>query len=126
MRRRRNWASRPGSPGGEPLFSNEHFGVKQRCPLRKSFSPSRRQSLQTGPVYLAIESCVPSVGSDAAFLGRAATVVRDGSHVADRSHLDPRALDGADGRLAAGPGPLDEDVDLLQAQVRSRLELLLA
>lgn len=30
-----------------------HFGVKQRDPFKKSFSPSRRHSLQTGPVYLA-------------------------------------------------------------------------
>src|SRR6185503_13880131 len=30
-----------------------HEGLKQRSPFRKSFIPSRRQSLQTGPLYRA-------------------------------------------------------------------------
>jgi hypothetical protein len=31
-----------------------HFSVWQRSPFRNNFMPSRRQSRQTGPMYLAI------------------------------------------------------------------------
>src|SRR4030095_1394540 len=45
--------SRPCCPGEKFLFSIPHDGLKQRSPLRNNFIPSRRQSLQTGPMYLA-------------------------------------------------------------------------
>ncbi len=41
-------------PGAKPRFSKEHFGLKQRSPFKNNFSPSRRHSLHTGPIYLAI------------------------------------------------------------------------
>jgi hypothetical protein len=37
-------------PGGVDRRSNAHFGVSQRLPLRNNLRPSRRHSLQTGPV----------------------------------------------------------------------------
>jgi len=45
---------RPCWPGAKSRFSKEHLGVKQRSPFRNNFSPSRRQSLQTGLNNLAI------------------------------------------------------------------------
>src|SRR2546430_10559085 len=47
-------------------------------------------------------------------LGRAAPVVRDRRHVADRGDLEPHGLERADGGLPAGPGPTHEDLDLLE------------
>src|SRR5712691_12020262 len=75
--------------------------------------PSRRHSLQTGPVYLA--NAMSSLNP--APLGRPATVVRDRSHVLDGLDLDARGLQGADGRLAAGARTLDADVQRTQARV---------
>ena len=43
----------PWAPGAKLRFSMAHLGPKQRSPFRKSFMPSRRQSRQTGPRYLA-------------------------------------------------------------------------
>src|SRR5262245_4652871 len=45
--------SRPCCPGAKFRFSIPHDGLKQRSPLRNNFIPSLRQSLQTGPEYLA-------------------------------------------------------------------------
>src|SRR5215471_1762123 len=45
--------SRPCCPGAKFLFSIPHDGLKQRSPFRNNFIPSLRQSLQTGPMYLA-------------------------------------------------------------------------
>src|ERR671915_295486 len=45
---------RPCSPGGYERRSTAHFSVRQRSPLRKSFMPSRRQSLHLGPRDLPI------------------------------------------------------------------------
>ena len=53
---------RPCSPGGYERRSIAHFSVRQRSPLRKSFMPSRRHSLQLGPVYLAISCAFSSSG----------------------------------------------------------------
>src|ERR671914_829841 len=44
---------RPCSPGGYGRFSTGHLGLSHLEPLRKSLVFSRRQSLQSGPVYLA-------------------------------------------------------------------------
>src|SRR5712691_3690247 len=72
--------------------------------------PSRRQRRQTEPMYLAT-----SVSLDAAPLGRAATVVGDGGDVPDGLDLDPRGLEGPDGRLPAAPRPFDADVEGAEA-----------
>src|SRR5262249_13672 len=45
--------SRPCCPGAKFLFSIPQDGLKQRSPFRNNFIPSLRQSLQTGPMYLA-------------------------------------------------------------------------
>ncbi len=50
--RRRVTLLEPGGYGLRPV-DTEHFGVKQRSPLRNSFTPSRRHSLQTGPLCRA-------------------------------------------------------------------------
>src|SRR5512135_553131 len=53
--------------------------------------------------------------SDAAPLGRAASVVRDGRDVGDRVHLEAGGLEGPDRLLATGTGALDVDLDLAHA-----------
>src|SRR5215211_1475217 len=53
--------------------------------------------------------------SDAAPLGRAAAVVGDGGDVLDALDLQAGRLQGADGRLPAGTGALDEHVDSADA-----------
>src|SRR3972149_4838700 len=95
-----------------------HLGEKQRSPLRKSFSPSRRQSLQTGSVCLAID--IPYILHSAP-LGRAATIVRYGSNIGNRTDLDAQGLHSAHSRFAAGAGALDIEIGFLQAHVQSGL-----
>ena len=51
---------RPCRPGGYGRRSIGHFIVSHLGPLRKSFMRSRRQSRQTGPVYLAIRPSRPA------------------------------------------------------------------
>src|SRR4051812_4080430 len=53
--------------------------------------------------------------SDAAPLGRAASVVRDGRDVGDRADLEAGGLEGADRLLAAGAGAFHVDLDLAHA-----------
>src|SRR5215217_5927670 len=53
--------------------------------------------------------------SDAAPLGRAAAIVGDGGDVLDALDLQAGGLQGADGRLPARAGALDEHVDLADA-----------
>src|SRR3954465_11323489 len=47
---------RPCSPGGYGRISIGHFGDSHLLPLRNSFIFSRRQRLQSAPVYLAMNS----------------------------------------------------------------------
>src|SRR4051812_47266042 len=56
-----------------------------------------------------------ALGSDAAALGRAHTVVGHGGDVLDRPDLQPGGGQRPDGGLAAGAGTLDEHVDLAHA-----------
>src|SRR3954471_18511640 len=79
--------------------------------------PSRRQSRQTASVYRAMVSRC----SDAAPLGRAASVVRDGGDVGDGAHLEAGGLERADRLLAAGAGALDVDLDLTHAVLHGAL-----
>ena len=53
-----------------------------------------------------------SPGLDAAPLGRAAAVVRDGRHVSDRGHFETRGLERADRLLPARARTLHVDLDL--------------
>src|SRR5687768_7202293 len=59
--------------------------------------------------------------SDAASLGRATTVVRDGRDVGDGGDLQAGRLEGADGLLAAGPRTLHVDLDLAHAVLHRTL-----
>src|SRR5918993_945765 len=52
---------------------------------------------------------------DAAPLGRAAAVVRDGSDIGDGADLEASRLEGTDRLLAAGARALDVDLDLAHA-----------
>ena len=45
---------RPCSPGGYGRISMGHFGESHLLPFRNSFIFSRRQRLQSAPVYLAM------------------------------------------------------------------------
>src|ERR1019366_6263784 len=85
---------------------------RQRSPLRKSFWPSRRHCLHWGEVSLATDFLE---GSDAAPLARTAAVVGLWGDVLDTGHIEAGGLQRTDRRLAPGAGPLDEDLDLLQA-----------
>src|SRR5256714_4427413 len=84
-----------------------HFSVRQRSPFRKSFMPSRRQTRHLGPRSLATLDPPP--------LARPHAVVGLRCHVLHAEDLEPRRLERADRRLAAGARPLDEDLDLLEA-----------
>src|ERR1700730_16792843 len=102
----------PCCPGDVMLRRSRVHLVTHFSPLRKSLTPSRRQRRQTGSWGLAMWLLRDS---DAAPLGRAATVVRDGRDVGDRRDLQAGGLQAADCGLAAGAGALDEDLDGLEA-----------
>src|SRR5680860_280908 len=59
--------------------------------------------------------------SDPAPLGRAAAVVRDGSHIGDGRDLEPGRLERANGLLTSTAGALDEDLDLAHAVLHRAL-----
>src|SRR5438874_12740717 len=69
--------------------------------------PSRRQTRHFGPRSLAT--------LDPPSLSRPDAVVSLRRHVADAEDLEAGCLERANRRLAAGAGPFDEDLDLLQA-----------
>src|SRR3954451_12385155 len=102
---------RPCCPGGYERRSTEHFSVRQRSPLRKSFMPSRRHCLHWGPVVRAMLRGL----LDAPPLARAAAVVGLRGHVLHRDDLEAGGLQRADRRLAARARALDEDLHLLHA-----------
>src|SRR5438132_3934293 len=112
---------RPCSPGGYGRISIGHLDVAHLLPLRNSLVFSRRHRLQSAPVYLAIrvlflgsprrfraqrEKVVGS--SDATALGRPASVVGTGGHVADAADLEASGLERADRGLAARTRALHE------------------
>src|SRR3954447_16051472 len=82
-----------------------HLGDSHLLPLRNSFIFSRRQRLQSAPVYLAITSNPPP-------LRWAAAVVRNWCHVLDGADLEADRLQRTNRGLAAGAGTLHEHVDL--------------
>src|SRR3954467_7661048 len=53
---------RPCSPGGYGRISIGHFGDSHLAPLRNSFIFSRRQRLQSAPVYLAMNQTLRRLG----------------------------------------------------------------
>src|SRR5262249_5824125 len=96
-------------PGAKSRRSMAHLGLSQRRPLRYSLMPSRRQSLQTESVWRAMFGFVLRagwgrgyLGLHAAFLGRAAAVVRQRGDVFDCLDVQAGGLQGGDGGFAAG------------------------
>src|SRR5215469_13654189 len=108
---------RPCSPGGYGRISIGHLGESHLAPFRKSLVFSRRQRLQSAPVYRAILVANSSVvaGSDPPPLRRPAAIVRNRGDVLNRAHLEAGRLQRPDGRLTARAGALDEHVDLAHA-----------
>src|SRR5665811_449610 len=107
---------RPCSPGGYARRSTAHLSVRQRSPLRKSFSASRRHCLHCADVSLATWTFL-----DPATLPRAASVVRRRRHVFDTDDLQTGGLQRADRGLAARARPANEDLDLLEAMLHAFL-----
>src|SRR6266550_1042099 len=100
----------PCCPGAYARRSTAHFSVRQRVPLRNSFVPSRRHNLQTGPVYRDM--------LNPPFLGRAAPVVRNRRHIADRTDLQPGTGERLNGGLAPGAWTLHTHVHTLHTEVQ--------
>src|SRR3990172_5506607 len=116
----------PCAPGAKFLFSMAHLGPKHRSPLRKSFIPSRRQSRQTGPRYLAnfFISLNTTLASDSSPFRRPAAVVRNRGHVADGLHLNSRRLERPDAGPPPRAGSLDSPLEALAAERSRRLRRL--
>src|SRR5215469_7095515 len=104
---------RPCSPGGYGRISIGHLGESHLAPLRNSLVFSRRQRLQSAPVYRAIS--VINSSSDPAPLWRAAAIVRDRGDVLDGPDLQASGRQRADRRLATRARTLHEHVDLAHA-----------
>src|SRR6476659_986070 len=85
-----------------------HFGESHLAPLRKSFVFSRRQRLQSAPVYRDMYR----YPSDPAPLGRAAAIVRNRGDVLDRADLQAGRLQRPDGGSPAEAGALEEQSTL--------------
>src|ERR1700722_11825145 len=100
---------RPCSPGGYGRISIGHLGLSHLAPFRNSLVFSRRQRLQSAPVYRAM--CV-AYSSDPAPLRRAAAVVRNRGDILDGPDLKAGRLEGPDGGLPAGARALHEDIHL--------------
>src|SRR4051812_50017565 len=64
---------RPCSPGGYGRISIGHFGDSHLLPLRNSFIFSRRQRLQSAPVYLAISQTLRRFGGRQPLCGTGVT-----------------------------------------------------
>src|SRR3954464_12032487 len=115
---------RPCSPGGYERRSIAHFSVRQRSPLRKSFIPSRRHCLHFGErIHRPFTNPTPPPPNTPTPLSSllpppllllADAGVRLRRDVADTEDLEAGGLQRADRGLAAGAGPLDEDLDLLE------------
>src|ERR1051325_5029951 len=93
----------PCCPGAKFLFSIPQEGLKHLSPFRKSFIPSLRHNLHTGPIYLAKLNS-PS-------LWGMTTVVRYWGYVANCANLDPRSLQRTDRRVASGSRSLHVDLE---------------
>src|ERR1700722_2108602 len=105
---------RPCSPGGYGRISIGHLGLSHLAPFRNSLVFSRRQRLQSAPVYRAM--CV-AYSSDPAPLGRAAAVVRNRGDVLNGTDLKAGRLQRPDGGLTARARTLHEHVDLAHAML---------
>src|SRR5580698_874643 len=86
--------------------------------LRKRSVPSRRASLQVGPIYRAM--CVP-YALNATLLRRTAAVVRNRRHVGDARNLQTAGIQGTYRGLAAGTRAADPNLDVLDAVFLGRV-----
>src|SRR5665647_1679209 len=107
---------RPCSPGGYIRRSTAHLSVRQRSPLRKSLTASRRHCLHCGDVSFATWTFL-----DPATLTRTAPVVRYRRHVFDTDDLEAGGLERAYRGLAARARPAHEDLYLLKAVIHALL-----
>src|SRR5215469_2780294 len=89
-----------------------HLGESHLAPFKNSLVFSRRQRLQSAPVYRAI--CAPS---DPPPLWRAAAIVRNRRNVLDGTNLEASRLQRPDRRLTARAWTLHEDIDLAHAML---------
>src|SRR5439155_561884 len=89
-----------------------------RAFLREAARALEKQLGAFAPAQLADGTRVACHASNPPFLGRAAPVVRNRRHVADRPDLQPRAGERLNGGLAAGAGTLHAHVHALHAEVQ--------
>src|SRR5215813_12680470 len=86
-----------------------HFGESHLAPFRNSLVFSRRQRLQSAPVYRAMAGFLPL---HPAPLGRSSAIERNRDDVLDRADLQTGRLQRPDGGLPARARTLHEHVDL--------------
>src|SRR5215469_4815545 len=103
---------RPCSPGGYGRISIGHLGPSHLAPFRNSLVFSRRQRLQSAPVYRAMWV---ANSSNPAPLRRAAAIVRDRGDVLNRADFEAGRRQRPDRGLAPRARTLHEDVDLAHA-----------
>src|SRR5215469_16902994 len=89
-----------------------HLGESHLAPFKNSLVFSRRQRLQSAPVYRAMRA-----PSDPAPLGRAAAIVRNRRHVLDGANLEAGRLERPDRGLTPRAWTLHENVDLAHAML---------
>src|SRR5215831_20904332 len=96
-----------------------HLGESHLAPFRNSLVFSRRQRLQSAPVYRAILVAYSSVlaGSDPPPLRRSAAIVRNRGDVLDRANLQTSGLQRPDSRLTTRAWTLHEHVYLAHAML---------
>src|ERR1035441_1684974 len=87
--------------------------------LRNRSVPSRRASLQVGPMYRAM-ICVPSPPLDATLLRRTTAVVRYRRDVGNARDLQAAGVERTHCRFAPGTGTADANLDVLDAVLLSR------
>src|SRR3972149_2301961 len=104
-------------PGPLERLVTEHLGVKQRSPLRDTFSPAWRHKRQTGPIYLAI--FYPLLYSSS--FGRSYSAMGDGGDIPDAGNIEPGALQGANGGLTSAARTFDKNIDLPQTALHGFL-----
>src|SRR4030067_329654 len=88
-------------PGPLERLVTEHLGVKQRSPLRDTFSPARRHKRQNGPPILLLLSS----------FGRSFSAMGDGGDISDAGNIEPGALQGANGGLTSAARTFDKNID---------------
>src|SRR3989344_4154846 len=102
-------------PGAYGLRTIAHFGVKQRSPLRKSFSPARRHNLHFASRYRPIIVCKnllikSNIYLNAPRFSRSTPVMRDRRDILDHNQIKTVSRKAADRRFAPASNALDIDI----------------